>query len=175
MRIPGGRFIVGTTLLAMASTTAMAGECSNPAHQSAFYVRSLQTELMVAALTCRQQPAYNSFVNRFRPELVGHGKTLKATFARQYGTNAEQYLNGFITRIANETALRSANTQGYCGQSAGMFDDVLDLDPGQLSEFASEQDFSERHGLPTCTAERATGRRIAQSDVRQDQTDGLTR
>lgn len=113
-------------------------------------VRLMQTELMVAALTCQRKPDYNRFVRQFETELVARGKALKALFRRMHGSKADSRLNRFVTRLANEASLRSIQKTGYCASAARLFQATLQVPPGDLTAFAAAQPFSHAHGLPVC-------------------------
>ena len=64
-------------------------------------VRRLQTNLMVAALTCNARADYNAFV---------------------FGKAGDSKLNAFITRLANEASTRSnADRDGFCADAASTF------------------------------------------------------
>lgn len=138
MRLPCGRIIVGAVLLAMTPAVALAGEHSNPAHKSAFYVRALQTELMVAALTCQAKPEYKAFVTRFKKSLVRNGKALRGYYKLHYGAQSDQRLNTYVTQLANQTSQRTINARGvYCEQAKDLFSVVLATAPNLLEAVAA--------------------------------------
>lgn len=112
--------------------------------------RLFQTELMVAALTCQRRQDYNRVIAKLGGELAARGKALKSVFKRLYGKNAEQSLNRFVTRLANEASLRSLRTTGYCDGANALFGQALNLKPHMLSGFVARQPFSNRHGLGVC-------------------------
>ena len=151
----------------LTQTAALAGPppCVNLTEAASLNVRLLQTELMVAALSCQQKQGYNTFVRQFKSTLIDHGRTLRAVFSRHYGNAAEKHINAFITRIANETSLRSSQTEDYCAQSAAFFKDVLRVVPANLPIFASAQSFSGKYSTAICTAdlEQNTEQQVVQS------------
>lgn len=137
-----------------ASTTVYAGPCVSGPDQDSMRVRMLQTELMVAALSCDRRDGYNAFVTRFENELVGYGTTLRRFFGREFGTRSAQMLNRFITRIANETSQRSSATgHGYCKQAKALFERVEATVPGGLIRVARNQEFAELHGFAPCSTD----------------------
>lgn len=133
-----------------------AAVCVDSSERQAMITRVLQTELMVAALTCGQQGEYNTFIRRFEGELVNRGKTLRAYFQRTYGGQSQPRLDGFITRLANEASQRSiANRADFCPRAAELFDVVLNTPPTNLSFVAEQQPFSATHGTAECATEVA--------------------
>lgn len=141
-----------------ASNTAFGAACLQSAEAAAVNARMMQTELMVAALTCQKRGEYNHFVKQFESELVGHGRKLKATFKRMYGASSESQLNRFVTRLANEASLRSLQSADYCTRVDGLFAGTFATKPGKLATLASTMPFINEHGLAYCEEEE----RVAQ-------------
>lgn len=106
---------------------------------------------MVAALTCKRRQSYNSIVARFGDELATRGRSLRGIFKRLHGEKAEQRLNRFVTRLANEASMRSLRQPDYCDGAVTLFDKTLALQPGTLTAFAARQPFSDNFGLAVCT------------------------
>jgi len=75
---------------------------------------------------------------------------LKGIFKRLHGDKAEQRLNRFVTRLANEASLRSLRQPDYCDGAVTLFDKTLDLKPGTLTAFVARQPFSDEFGLAVC-------------------------
>jgi len=151
MRLPCGRFIVGTSLLALVSTAALAEDCSSPVYKSAFSVRSLQTELMVAALTCQAKTDYNAFVTKFKKILVRNGKVLRNYYTLEFGSESEQYLNAYVTRLANKTSQRSIDERdSYCDQSRELFAEILATPPDLLEQAATARPVAETNLPRSC-------------------------
>ncbi len=152
------KWIVGATVAAVAlpsiSGSALAAACLRNTDAAAVNARLMQTELMVAALTCQRRSEYNAFVRQFENELVSHGKQLKSTFKRMYGLAAEAQLNRFVTRLANEASLRSLQSTDYCAKVGGLFAGTFAVKQGKLAHFAAGQTFSTQHGLPYCEDEQ---------------------
>lgn len=113
--------------------------CNTAAEKAAVDVRLLQTELMVAALTCGKQSDYNSFVRKFETDLIDHGLELKRYFVRQHGNQrGTDELSRFVTSLANQFS--GSNIQHgnqYCGMVAPLFDEVLAMNGGQLAAFSA--------------------------------------
>ena len=136
---------------------AWAGSCASPVEKAAFDSRILQNELMVAALTCGETARYNAFVNKFQPELVGHGKQVKAYFARNYGKRGEHELNQFMTRLANAATMRRTqmSMHEYCTSAVGLFNAATTVEPSALVTFASQTTFVSSSGIQPCSVQAA--------------------
>jgi hypothetical protein len=90
--------------------------------------RYLQTELMVAALSCGRQEyraKYNTFVIRYRPALKRNGRALRAIFKRNYGSAGKRRLDDYVTRLANEASMRSMRRGDFCTLAGNKLDAVL--------------------------------------------------
>lgn len=132
---------------------AVALTCAEPREHSALQMRVLQTEFMIAALSCPIRGEYNRFVERFRGELRLHGKALRGFFTRMHGGASERRLNRFVTRMANEASHRGA-TYGatFCADAAARFDAVLAMRPAWLVAYAANQPSANAHGFEACVA-----------------------
>jgi len=140
-------------VLATALATPCAAEtedCIKRAEVEPLKVRLFQTELMVAALTCKRRGDYNLVMAKFGRELASRGRSLKVIFKRLYGPGAEPALNRFLTRLANEASLRSLHTADYCNGAGALFAKTLELKPHMLAGFVSSQSFSDDHGFGLC-------------------------
>lgn len=139
--------------------SAAALECALPLERAALDARVLQSHAMVAALSCRQEPRYNAFAQKFRSELVDHGAALRAFFHRAYGTGARGHLDSFVTGLANRVSAKSlADQLAFCAAAARLFDDLDRIRPEQFTPFAAGQPFAGLHGVAVCTdrAQRAS-------------------
>ncbi|MBI3453793.1 MAG: hypothetical protein HY057_13360 [Rhodospirillales bacterium] len=120
--------------------------CLTKDERTAFQMRTLQTEMMVAALSCRNvpdrdfRPYYNSFVRKHGEWLASHSRVLQRYFQQQYGANGRYNMDKFTTALANETSQRSMADPAYCERSESLFYDVLAVD---------------RHGIEDVAASRA--------------------
>ena len=114
--------VLAASLMLLAPMTATAAEvkCASLEEDAAFRIRHLQSRLMVAALGCNQQAAYNTFVESFRPELVTAGNRITSYFVRTGG--GQSALNGHITALANAAGLsRAEDPNGFCKQTWELF------------------------------------------------------
>lgn len=116
---------VRTTEILLARTGALSAR-----EQQALSFRHLQTELMVAALSCGQptyRSKYNDFVIRFRPHLWRNGRTLHGIFARTYGRQGKRRLDDYMTKLANEFSIRSMVRADFCPLAGRKLDVVLSV------------------------------------------------
>lgn len=117
-----GTLIVPTTTGAVASPCPTAGAARLTQGDISIEVRRLQTNLMVAALSCRARSEYNNFILTHRPSLQKYGKAIRAEFRRRYGKSGSKRLNRFITRLANEASARSnADRDAFCADASALF------------------------------------------------------
>ena len=119
---------------------------------TALRTRVVQTELMVAALTCQQHALYNDFVQKFRGQLAAQGNVLVSYFARSYGAEGTPELDRFVTRLANTVSQDSLHVENYCRVAEIRFQQVLDLTPNQLPQYAATQPSADSHGVEICQA-----------------------
>ena len=148
---------IGIAAVAAGLLGAQAAEaaCARSAELTGLQARVLQTELMVAALSCGEAARYNAFVNRFRGELVVESKRMQGYFSRVHGGRAGKELNAFVTELANNSSQRSlTDAAGFCPQAASVLDEVLKIDPRQLRSFAASQSFADAHGVDSCDGPR---------------------
>jgi hypothetical protein len=104
--------------------------------QEAVAFRRLQSELMVAALSChdsRFTDQYNIFVTRFRPALSDNARVLKTYFKRQHGPMATRRLDAFITGLANDASLASMGDANFCTNALARIEAINYTDQGQTA------------------------------------------
>lgn len=130
---------------------ASANTCAKPKEQEALNTRVLQTELMVAALSCNNQPLYNAFVTKFKKQLVDNGQSLRSFYERKHGAGGATQLNAMVTRVANE-ASQVSNDQhiGFCYQASILFSQALKTDPGDFQSLLDKPMLRGRHGIAPC-------------------------
>lgn len=122
-------------------------------------VRVMQTELMVAALSCRAVPGrdftgqYNTFVQRHGEKLVTNGRVLQSYFQTRYGEGYRKKLDAFITALANDASRRSMNSATFCDESVQLFQEVMAVDRNSLESWSERR--AAVHPIPveTCGAE----------------------
>jgi hypothetical protein len=142
-------------LLAPASVAAM--ECATAADEAALRARVLQTELMVAALSCERRESYNDFVVRYRPALVREGETFKRYFRRVHGSGAETEINSFVTRLANLASQRSIDDRpAFCSDAITAFEQLAALGPDDFATFLEHRPQADLPGIALCAASTTT-------------------
>jgi hypothetical protein len=160
------RMIVGVAALmiclASASPGSAAGKakpqksqiCVSDRDLAALNARVLQTELMVAALSCDERQRYNTFVNTYQEVLADRGQALKALFNRTQGARANTRLNAFITKLANDASqqVRSKGDE-YCVFAGQLFEEVTATPPRDLNNLANKPWIASRHGYRPCVAD----------------------
>ena len=107
-------------------SSAFAVPCAKPQEMQAIRVRALQTELMIAGLSCNGQEHYNYFIANYQPQLKQYADTMRGYFMRSYGPTAELEMNQFITQLANESMTRSLRKGAkiFCNNARLWFDGV---------------------------------------------------
>ena len=126
---------VATTAFIVSLTPAAADQSERD--RAAFAVRYLQSQMMVAALSCDMRGSYNAAVDRFEAELIGHGQALRRYFNQAHGPRGQRELDRFITAMANEaSSLSLAAGAGYCGAAGTMFDEVMALPVSALGAYS---------------------------------------
>lgn len=147
-RLLAGACIIGFSFAASAHA---ADSCASLEEMEAVEARVLQTELMVAALTCKQSSQYNAFVTQHKKELMSQGKMLKNYFARVHGRSHESKLNSFVTSLANQVSRRSMGKAlpAYCSETAGLFQSIQSP-KSSLKSIASSREYASLHGQKPC-------------------------
>ena len=130
--------VLAATALALSTSTALAAcptagkvepvKASNfSSVDRAHAMRILQSEMMVAGLSCGAKPQYNAFATKYKTVLTKNGDRLKKHYYAEYGASAGfKKLNTFVTRLANEASVRIAMSgPGYCQKALQRFDLLL--------------------------------------------------
>lgn len=119
---------------------------------AALNTRVLQTELMVAALSCEERTRYNEFINSYQDVLTGRGNDLRSFFQRTGGAQGTTRMNSLITRLANDASKQSQmQADTYCQFASDLFEEVLKSPPVALTTVADKPWIRERHGYTACT------------------------
>ena len=154
----GARIVAAVLALSLVKAPiAAAAQCVSASELEARQVRLLQTELMVAALSCRHGEAYdyseqyNAFVNKFRGSLQHHASVLKQEYRRSYGAQHEVVLDRYVTQIANDASQRSIHAPNYCTTVRPLFDEVLGLKASELPRFSERLSVASESALLACT------------------------
>lgn len=151
------RAILGATLMGSVAMSAVpaqaAGSCADREARQSLEIRVLQSELMVAALTCGERQSYNAFVTAFKPFLKSQGAELRTFFVEQFGLSAgPSRMNKMVTRLANSASQNSVSvsTQEFCAQAKTRFEQVLQSNTQGLVKLARVNPTAADHGFKTC-------------------------
>jgi len=122
--------------VALQPLSAAAAACGDQDFAS-FKTAALQQELMVAALSCHQTDAYNSFVVNHRRELIASDGDLRNYFMARDAHGGDAAYNAFKTDLATEASLRSSEGPNrFCADTDAEFNFVLQ--PASLSRIVDE-------------------------------------
>ena len=132
-----------------APAAAPAPACVKGADEMALQIRVVQTDLMVAALSCSASARYNEFVKGNQPVLMAaHTQLTKFFTAKRGGAKA---LNAFITKLANDSSMRSVqNIALFCQETGWLYDAILSPTRGDLPTFIQPLLIAQRHGYQPC-------------------------
>ena len=112
--------------------------CAHHTEVTAFSVAALQSNLMVAALSCRADDKYNAFITRYRPALLQQAKTAETYFSRNDKRRWQQTRDEYVSQLANAQSQRAMVLGSqFCERTLGEFDEVMALGkPEELPGFA---------------------------------------
>ncbi|MDP3418233.1 hypothetical protein [Falsiroseomonas sp.] len=136
---------------------AIAQSCVQANERTAFELRALQSQLMVAAITCQRDSDYNAFVRKFQGDLGGAYNTIRTHFRRTGGAQGQRALDGYITTLANEQS-QDGVRQGsrFCQNVAPLFQAALaQTSASSLAELSMERNVLNPHDAASCS-DRAT-------------------
>jgi hypothetical protein len=155
--------LLGATVMTT-SLSAHADVCADANARGALEMRVLQSELMVAALTCGQRQNYNSFVSTFKSYLKNQGENLRVFYDNSYGESGTARLNRLVTRLANQASSRTLNqsTSKFCAQAKARFETILTAPPRQLAYLAQTSPRAGSHGFKSCV--EVANRSLSQPD-----------
>ncbi len=131
-------FVAALAIVPMMATTALAQDLAARdrtgtvtvavAEPEAYAFRKLQSELMVATLSCKDSrftAHYNTFVTRFRADLRDSGKVLRSYFQRHHGNAAQRRFDEFMTALANDASLASMGDLHFCSKSLAKLEAIV--------------------------------------------------
>lgn len=169
MGVPAAMTTIRTILagaLALAVSAPVAAQtCLQPAEQTAFSVRALQSQLMVVALSCGQHDHYNTFVSRNQRELGQAYRQVAGHFRRVHGAAGQRQLDQFITTLANAQSQEGIR-QGshFCQNAAPLFQQALAAKPdlAGLAALSSSQAVPNPYSPDACPVRTAQAPRQTQ-------------
>ncbi|MDE1906557.1 MAG: hypothetical protein KGH75_08935 [Rhodospirillales bacterium] len=110
--------------------------------QQAFNIVGLKSALMVAALSCDEQPQYDAFMTNFQPHVLAEQHQMDAYFYKASGPYSGQKMEDtFITLLANNQSVAGiAQGQIFCVNNDAEFKAVLALKtPQELDSFVTDE------------------------------------
>ncbi|WP_237217372.1 hypothetical protein [Falsiroseomonas oryziterrae] len=154
------RLVLGG-LAALIAGPAIAQSCIPAAERTAFDVRAVQSQLMVAALACGRDNDYNAFVRKFQRDLQASYNGLQSHFRRTAGAAGQRELDNFITILANAHSQDSIRAGSFfCPLTTPLFQQALAKnDAASLAEFAMERNIVNPMAAPACAAAAAPAAR----------------
>ncbi len=145
------QILLGSLAIGYMATPAAAANCVAHSEREDLEVRVIQTELMVAALTCGESDRYNTFVNSFKGDLTGAYQGIKRTFRRIYRGRAISQLDSFDTQLANASSQRSNKDKArFCQNAAYVFENTIGKNGNDMVAFVRQQPLGDSHGYSAC-------------------------
>lgn len=147
---------------------APAAVCVQPAEKTAFDIRALQSQLMVVALTCGQQDAYNTFVTRHQRELATAFRNVAGHFRRTAGAQHQRQLDQYITNLANgQSQVGISRGSFFCREQGDLFQlATAATTSAQLAEISVTRSVPQALTTPNC-AERPAATTQARTNRRE--------
>lgn len=135
---------VATLALSVGAGTAFSQQaCLTRDEAVAVKARVMQTELMVAMLSCvravDQSSKYNAFVERHSAEIQRYNRVIQQHFARVGGGNPQRRYDTFTTALANAASNRSMANPTFCHDTTELFESVVRIERGKLGEAVEER------------------------------------
>lgn len=160
-------FISVSLLSSYPAAAATPKFCATSIEKEALDLRVLQTELMVAALSCNEKANYGQFVKKFQPQLQQQANSLKSYFSKNYKRNSSTELNRFVTQLANGAAQRNAHTKPseFCALSHLLFLETLEQNSTSLTRLTAEERFTSRHGIANCNNKAKSAAKVNTTKV----------
>ena len=147
------KLMLGTVAASCLAFPASAANCVAHSEREAFELRVVQTELMVAALSCGESDRYNQFVTAFKGDLAGAYQGVRRAFGRIYRGRAKSELNAFNTQLANASSQRgNKNKARFCQNASYVFDNTLGKSSQDMVAFVRAQPLGDLHGYSSCSA-----------------------
>ncbi len=146
------RPLIAGFMAAAIATPALAQSCLPPQARAGFDLRALQSQLMVAALSCDKYGEYGQFMNRnssMLRESIGAIRTF-------YRGNANA-VDSYITNLAN-THSQEGIRQGshFCRDVGALFQEALAAsDRASLQQVTANRRIATLQDAPVCVAPAA--------------------
>ncbi len=147
--------------------------CATEQDQAVFEIEALKTELVVVAISCKEEEKYNAFVRRYQSALAENGRAFGQYFTRTRGRAGQRANDLYITNLANARG-NEAQVLGtdFCPRNTQLFNEVMALGgPAELAPYAAGKNLFTRtfgacDGPPAATAAPARRSTPARSPAR---------
>lgn len=149
------RLLAGVAALLLVPSIASAQQaCLQPAEKTAFDIRALQSQLLVAALACGQHDDYNAFVRKNQTELATAFRNLGAYFRRTAGAQHQRQLDQYITELANSQSRMSIDRGSFfCREQIPLFQAAMAANgPAELSQVSVTRQVHQSLSAQACPA-----------------------
>jgi len=162
------RLLAATAAMLLVPSIASAQVCVQPAEKTAFDIRALQSQLMVAALSCGLQDDYNAFVRKYQGDLVTAFRNVHGHFRRTSGSRHQHDVDQYITNLANgQSQLSIARGSFFCREQAPLFQAAMTAtSAADLSQVAVSRQVHQVLERPACPAAPARPARSAANTPR---------
>lgn len=135
--------IMSTSLLLLClgvGATAATQGCLQTAEAEAEQAIRFQTELMVVSETCHEQ-TYPQFLHRNRIALAEYQRRMIERYRRAGAARPKASLDTYMTRLANETALRVSNepVEALCHEQADFLATAGALEGKKFRRYIAKQ------------------------------------
>ena len=135
--------ITSTILLSLCvavGATAATQDCLRPAEAEAEQAIRFQTELMVVSETCHEQ-TYPQFLHRNRAALAEYQRRMIERYRRGGAPRPKASLDTYMTRLADETALRVSNepVETLCLEQADFLATAKALEGRKFRRYIAKQ------------------------------------
>jgi hypothetical protein len=129
------------------------------AKRAAFDARALQSQMMIVALSCGREDAYNAFVQRHQRGLHGAYQEMTSHFRRLHGAAAgEDERDRYVTELANaRSQAKIRQGPSFCrDMEAFVWDALATRDAGDIARlFLAAQVVTHPYPVPACGASAA--------------------
>ena len=125
--------------LPLAPMAQAAPRCAAEPDQAVFEIEALKTELVVIAISCKEEEKYNAFVRRYQSHLAENGRAFGQYFTRTRGRTGQRANDQYITNLANVRG-NEAQVLGtdFCPRNTQLFEEVMALPSGaELASYAT--------------------------------------
>jgi hypothetical protein len=128
--------------------------CVQPTEKTAFDIRALQSQLLVAALACGQHDDYNAFVRKNQAELATAFRNLAAHFRRTAGNQHQRQLDQYITELANSQSRVSIDRGSFfCREQVPLFQAAMAANgAAELAQVSVTRQVHQSLTTPMCPA-----------------------